>query len=607
MSGDATLAIESQSFDEHWLVPLTECVDSLNIRENSVQPIFALPPEILGKIFKHLARTYGFVRFYKWIGVSHVCTLWRSVALDEATLWSQFSITPRVEWMTELLKRSKQAPLLVAADFDEEDSAKRKAFEFVAKEAGRIRELTLVAPQDMLDDLMSVIDNPMPLLRLLHVSGMENDFSIPEPSSGIWIRLLQQARPLETLHVKRYAVRCGDLVIPSLKHLTVAELHSTCQASVYEFLDILESLPLLEELHLGGVFSDNDTVEKANPRSYNKTIALSNLHALHVGADFESCICFMKHLSLPSISALSLSCTGLEGGYALARCLARNLPEAFLSKLSAVCLSQNKHSARAYFREHDNRFNEEDEHGADEHERGGNDEEDEGDGEGDYSGEESEEDEGEDGEELVEQDGHCTLKVMFCQLGEVQQRTRLGSFLERFTLAVKVTALSLKRFPRARRAEWKNILAPMKDVKYAHIEGKSKADRALVAMIIFEDEDCLLPKLHTLALEKMKLKDDYTGSHERDSFGMLRECLEMRREVGLDIKRIKLTRCSNVVQCDIDTLGELLETVGWDGKVQIVEPVLCYGQYMHWSPFPPDSNLKWYGRPPRPRQIDPYY
>ncbi|KZT08102.1 uncharacterized protein LAESUDRAFT_75435 [Laetiporus sulphureus 93-53] len=604
MSDDAPLAIGSQSFDEQRLASLTERhVGGLKVRENSVRPIFRLPPEILGNIFKHLARTYGFFHFYKWIGISHVCTLWRGVALDEAALWSQFSVTPRVEWMTELLKRSKQAPLVVAADFDEEDSAKRQAFELVAMEAGRIRELVLVAPQDMLHDLMSVIDNPMPLLRLLHVSGTEAGFNLPESNPGLWIPLLQQARPLETLHVKQYAVRCSDLIIPSLKHLTVAEIPRISQASIYEFLDILESLPLLEEMHLDGVFSDMDTIEKANRRSYSKAIALSNLRTLHISADLELCIRFMKQLSLPSISALSLSCTGLEGGHALARCLARNLPEAFLSKLSTVCLSQNKHSACAYFHEHDNRFNEEDKRNVHERERGGNDEEKD---EGDYSKEEYGEGDGEggnDGKAFAEQDRHCTLKVMFCQFGDVQQQTRLASFLERFTLAVKVTALSLKHFPPARRTEWKNILAPMKDVEYAHIEGKSGVDRALVAMIIFDDEDCLLPKLHTLALEKMKLKDDHAHLHQRDNLGMLREGLEMRREVGLDIKRVKLTRCSNVVQRDIDKLGKLVETVEWDGKVQIVEPVLCYGQYIHWSPIPP--GMKWYGPPPR--EMDPYY
>ncbi|KZS99393.1 uncharacterized protein LAESUDRAFT_765595 [Laetiporus sulphureus 93-53] len=52
--------------------------------------------------------------------------------------------------MTELLKCSKQAPLLVAVNFNEQDLAKRQAFEL-----------------DMLHDLMSVIDNVMPLLHLL--------------------------------------------------------------------------------------------------------------------------------------------------------------------------------------------------------------------------------------------------------------------------------------------------------------------------------------------------------------------------------------------------------------------------------------------------------
>lgn len=73
-----------------------------------------LPPEILSNIFGILDVTYNLKKVLyphlRWKAVTHVCRAWRHVALNEPTLWSDFSdVHPR--WTHEFLARSKAAPL----------------------------------------------------------------------------------------------------------------------------------------------------------------------------------------------------------------------------------------------------------------------------------------------------------------------------------------------------------------------------------------------------------------------------------------------------------------------------------------------------------------
>ncbi|KAF6756790.1 hypothetical protein DFP72DRAFT_809833, partial [Ephemerocybe angulata] len=73
-----------------------------------------LPPEILAAIFLLVPRDEGDT---SWISVTHVCRLWREVALDCSRFWSDLnSVPPR--FMEFALARSKGAPITVHTSDD---------------------------------------------------------------------------------------------------------------------------------------------------------------------------------------------------------------------------------------------------------------------------------------------------------------------------------------------------------------------------------------------------------------------------------------------------------------------------------------------------------
>ncbi|KAI0718107.1 hypothetical protein C8Q72DRAFT_764666, partial [Fomitopsis betulina] len=93
-------------------------IHAINIELNAFAPISILPPEILSNIFLHIAgRGSADPALWEpkavghWIYVTHVCTSWREVALQCATLWSHLNLSELPKVLEELLARSKDAPL----------------------------------------------------------------------------------------------------------------------------------------------------------------------------------------------------------------------------------------------------------------------------------------------------------------------------------------------------------------------------------------------------------------------------------------------------------------------------------------------------------------
>ncbi|KZV75046.1 hypothetical protein PENSPDRAFT_748886 [Peniophora sp. CONT] len=54
---------------------------------------------------------YPWIPSFGWTRVTRVCSLWRRVALDSAALWCTIPLDFCSEWVDELLRRSKEAPL----------------------------------------------------------------------------------------------------------------------------------------------------------------------------------------------------------------------------------------------------------------------------------------------------------------------------------------------------------------------------------------------------------------------------------------------------------------------------------------------------------------
>ncbi|KZV97107.1 hypothetical protein EXIGLDRAFT_704154 [Exidia glandulosa HHB12029] len=96
---------------------------------NAVAPINQLPPDVLVEILAWLPN-------YARVRASHVCSYWRSTALESATLWSAIdtTVTRKANPLVELLRRTKNAPVSVKAldifmDGDDADEVEEVSFD----------------------------------------------------------------------------------------------------------------------------------------------------------------------------------------------------------------------------------------------------------------------------------------------------------------------------------------------------------------------------------------------------------------------------------------------------------------------------------------------
>ena len=82
---------------------------------NALAPISHLPPEVLAHVFHFLSLEeppFFAVQNLGWIRATHVCRLWRQVALGDSLLWARISGTPKsTELVSEMLARTRGAPL----------------------------------------------------------------------------------------------------------------------------------------------------------------------------------------------------------------------------------------------------------------------------------------------------------------------------------------------------------------------------------------------------------------------------------------------------------------------------------------------------------------
>ncbi|KAF9564267.1 hypothetical protein CPC08DRAFT_685438 [Agrocybe pediades] len=94
---------------------------ALKTQRNTYAPISRLPPELITRIFeccKEVESMPSRLQYQKpprWIPCSHVCRLWRTIALNSPTLWTDLNFN-HFTWIKETFVRSKMAALKVALD-----------------------------------------------------------------------------------------------------------------------------------------------------------------------------------------------------------------------------------------------------------------------------------------------------------------------------------------------------------------------------------------------------------------------------------------------------------------------------------------------------------
>ncbi|KAF9482556.1 hypothetical protein BDN70DRAFT_874912 [Pholiota conissans] len=179
-------------------------LSALRFQRNNIVPISRLPPEILSRVFLFTQKTLHvqydwddspffddsseeanpFGNPSDWIAVTQVCSHWRNIALNTPDLWIEPPID-NVQWLEEMLTRSKDAGLVITADFNSKPSV-APGLELALKHgAARIKDLTIIdLDTDRWQNFHKWLPKCAPRLECLHLEGGiasdldENDESI---------------------------------------------------------------------------------------------------------------------------------------------------------------------------------------------------------------------------------------------------------------------------------------------------------------------------------------------------------------------------------------------------------------------------------------------
>ena len=120
--------------------------------------------------------SYFATRVPPWVNVSYICQYWRSVALNCANLWTHLFFVSS-QWMDELLRRSKMAPLIIRIDFYCPKSGPGNTFHSLEKALDHMEHIQDLWIDCHSKDIFYMIHTrltaPAPLLQSLHLSAFE--------------------------------------------------------------------------------------------------------------------------------------------------------------------------------------------------------------------------------------------------------------------------------------------------------------------------------------------------------------------------------------------------------------------------------------------------
>ncbi|KAI0063011.1 hypothetical protein BV25DRAFT_495662 [Artomyces pyxidatus] len=272
-----------------------------------------LPPEVLAHVFMFSARYDPPCRISTrrawdrrlrlgWIGVTHVCSRWRQIALAFPALWSRVDFVVGETWANEMFARSKMAPVIVS-------SMPITGHEFTARDArsislhlSHIRRVCINAQCN--GDFFHWLGSPAPMLNSIDVVAMQTrGYSPPILPASMFNHY---APHLQQLHLEGF---CRfPWTSPVLTNIVVLELIDTPYSSQNEALDALARMLAIQSLALCRSFAPAARVVRA------RRLGLPSLRRLRLEGDVVDCIRLLKYLSLPSMAEIHLLCTAGEEG-----------------------------------------------------------------------------------------------------------------------------------------------------------------------------------------------------------------------------------------------------------------------------------------------------
>ncbi|PPR00372.1 hypothetical protein CVT24_004406 [Panaeolus cyanescens] len=284
-------------------------IQRLKLLNNSLAPISSLPAEILIDIFTWY-RDYCYndpfqmVFLFNWIQVTHVCSRWRAIALENPRLWSVLRLDSRfrLKAFEVIFERSRTMPLSVYVSSTITDPGQAFLLD-VMDHIHRFEHLDLTISHEGVVHLFQFIwmakisEAFAPILRTLIFRNIGGDYEYTLAS------VFGEGTPaLRHLHLYNCPLRKCPAIIKGLTHLQLGlddlALNPSGDLCLFEALKEMVDLRKF-------IFADNRSRIVEIPQNDN-TIALPKLEFFSFDGSLPLFSSFLRRLSIPSSAFLQI-------------------------------------------------------------------------------------------------------------------------------------------------------------------------------------------------------------------------------------------------------------------------------------------------------------
>ncbi|KAF9530544.1 hypothetical protein CPB83DRAFT_810399 [Crepidotus variabilis] len=273
---------------------------------NSTTAACNLPEDLLSKIFLHCAHSCLPKQIvdedagWSWITVSFVCFRWRTVALGNSDLWTNVDFS-HPKWAAISLQRAKMSPLHITATVNDRNV---RYIHRSLQLAHRIQDIHLHASIQRIYPLLQILAHPNPALESLIV-----DVQIPRSYSDVQTydspTFPTSGPPLKNLHYMELRSAPFYLLTSRCTFLTQFHLHDlplSERPTIRYFLFMIEQLKHLEYLTLDRSFPIN--LDQSDVRSLEKRITLPKLKLISLVGSAPDIANILGCITLPPSTRL---------------------------------------------------------------------------------------------------------------------------------------------------------------------------------------------------------------------------------------------------------------------------------------------------------------
>ena len=282
-----------------------------------LSPISLLPPEILARIFHVLALEEPPCSYDNqvlgWIRATHVCRLWRQVALGDSSLWARIwgvPTDPELMLVSEMLARAANAPLDIDIDLESlNETSSPEVLHMFRPHLSHTRELRLHSlSMAHSDGVRSIYSQGAPILEHFQLDVSLTSLIPFRELDGT--TLFKGGAPmLQRLILSQVLIPWSLIPRGQLTQLTIGFFIEVATADVPsygdldQFIDLLVNSPMLEVLVLGCCLPS-----RLSLYSHGQTINLPRLSRLCLAGSSSRIMNLLKMLKFPSSAMLHCHC-----------------------------------------------------------------------------------------------------------------------------------------------------------------------------------------------------------------------------------------------------------------------------------------------------------